>query len=152
MIDYDLLANPGTREYLHALTDAAGYAIEPCEMSWAFVNFVDTTSIWVAAAASYAGYQFQQRMLAGLSGLAIVRRAEDGGWLLSRDLDTVSLGELHERLGLRVPAGDVQLPGFDDPIGREATRALEHLRQPLQAPLARSVGSFFTPDPDTPRP
>lgn len=93
-----------------------------------------------------------QRMLAGLSGLAIVRRAEDGGWLLSRDLGTVSLGELHERLGLRIPAGDVLLPGFDDPIGRDAARALEHLRQPLQAPLARSVGSFFTPDPDTPPP
>ena len=93
-----------------------------------------------------------QRMLAGLGGLNIVRRAEDGGWLLSRDLDGVSLGELHEQLGLRIPGGGLALPGFDDPIGRQATRALEHLRQPLVAPLARSVGSFFTSDPETPRP
>ena len=89
-----------------------------------------------------------QRMLSGLSGLNIVQRAEDGGWLLNRDLGTVTLGELHEGLGLRIPGPEAGLPGFDDPMGRRATRALEHLRQPLQAPLARSVGSFLTPDQD----
>lgn len=93
-----------------------------------------------------------QRMLSGLTALNIVRRAEDGGWLLSRDLDTVSLGELHEGLGLRIPGPMAGLPGFDDPMGRKATRALEHLRQPLQAPMARSVGSFFTSDQDPARP
>lgn len=91
-----------------------------------------------------------QRMLAGLTGLNIVRRAEDGGWLLSRDLATVSLGELHEGLGLRIPRTDTSLPGYDDPLGRDAARALEHLRQPLESPLARSVGSFFTSDLDNP--
>lgn len=90
-----------------------------------------------------------QRMLSGLSALNIVRRGEDGGWLLSRDLDTVALGELHEGLGLRVPGPAEGLPGFDDPIGRDATRALEHLRQPLQGPLASSVGGFFTSKQDT---
>ena len=91
-----------------------------------------------------------QRMLSGLSGLHIVQRAEDGGWLLSRDLGTVTLGELHEGLGLRIPGPAAGLPGFDDPLGRRATRALEHLRQPLQAPMARSVGSFLTSEPDNP--
>lgn len=91
-----------------------------------------------------------QRMLSGLGELNIVRRAEDGGWLLARDLATVSLGELHEGLGLRIPCTETSLPGFDDPLGRDATRALEHLRQPLQAPMARSVGSFFTSDQDNP--
>lgn len=89
-----------------------------------------------------------QRMLSGLSSLHIVQRAEDGGWLLSRDLATVTLGELHEGLGLRIPGPSAGLPGFDDPMGRRATRALEHLRQPLQGPLARSVGSFLTPEQD----
>jgi membrane protein len=93
-----------------------------------------------------------QRMLSGLGSLNIVQRAEDGGWLLSRDLGTVTLGELHEGLGLRIPGPSAGLPGFDDPIGRRAIRALEHLRQPLQAPLARSVGSFLTSEPDNPRP
>ena len=91
-----------------------------------------------------------QRMLSGLSALNIVKRAEDGAWLLSRDLSTVTLGELHEGLGLRIPGPSAGLPGFDDPIGRRATRALEHLRQPLQSPLARSVGSFLTSEPDNP--
>lgn len=89
-----------------------------------------------------------QRMLAGLSGLNIVQRAEDGGWLLSRDLATVTLGELHEGLGLRIPGPSAGLPGYDDPLGRRANRAIEHLRQPLQGPLGRSVGSFLTSDQD----
>lgn len=93
-----------------------------------------------------------QRMLSGLSGLNIIKRAEDGAWLLSRDLSTVTLGELHEGLGLRIPGPSAGVPGFDDPIGRRATRALEHLRQPLQAPLVRSVGSFLTIEPDNPPP
>jgi membrane protein len=87
-------------------------------------------------------------MLSGLSDLNIVSRAEDGGWLLSRDLATVTLGELHAGLGLRIPGPSAGLPGHDDAVGRSATRALEHLRQPLQEPLARSVASFFTNDPD----
>ncbi len=91
-----------------------------------------------------------QRMLSGLSELNIVRRAEDGGWLLARDLATVSLGELHEGLGLRIPCTDTSLPGYDDPLGRDAARALDHLRQPLEAPMARSVGSFFTSNQDNP--
>ena len=93
-----------------------------------------------------------RRMLAGLAELDIVRRAEDGAWLLSRDLGTVRLGELHERLSLRVPGVAAALPGFDDPIGRDALRALDHLRQPLDEPLSRSVGSFFTSKQDNPAP
>lgn len=93
-----------------------------------------------------------QRMLNGLIRLSIVRRAEDGAWLLSRDLDSVSLGELHEGLGLRVPGPIHGLPGYDDAIGRDAARALANLQEPLSEPLARSVGSFFTQDPDNPRP
>lgn len=93
-----------------------------------------------------------QRMLSGLARLNIVRRAEDGEWLLSRDLDAVTLGELHEGLGLRVPGPVHGLPGYDDTIGRDAARALAHLQQPLETPLARSVGSFFTPGPDNTTP
>ncbi|GAB2491638.1 YihY family inner membrane protein [Arenimonas alkanexedens] len=93
-----------------------------------------------------------RRMLAGLAGLNIVRRAEDGAWLLSRDLGKVSIGELHERLSLRIPGGEADLPGFDDPIGRDALRALDHLRKPLEEPLSRSLGSFFTPNKDNASP
>ncbi len=89
-----------------------------------------------------------QRMLSGLTGLNIVSRAEDGSWLLSRDLATVSLGELHEGLGLRIPGPSAGVPGFDDTIGRRALAAIEHLRQPLQGPMARSVASFLTSEQD----
>lgn len=93
-----------------------------------------------------------QRMLSGLSGLGVVTRAEDGRWLLDRDLDTVTLGELLEGLVLRIPDPGASLPGADDPIGRCATRALEHLRLPLRAPLRHSIGSFLTPPPDAREP
>lgn len=84
-----------------------------------------------------------QRMLSALDALNIVQRSEKGGWLLSRDLNQVSLAELYENLGLRVPAADLRLPSRDDAIGRAAERAMEHLRQPLLAPLQASVGSFL---------
>ena len=86
-----------------------------------------------------------QRMLSALAGLNIVQRSENGGWLLSRDLDEVTLGELYENLRLRVPATDVVLPSRDDDIGRAAAQAMEHLRQPLLDPLQHSVGSFLHP-------
>ena len=34
----------------------------------------------------------------------------------------------------------------------DAARARANLQEPLAAPLARSVGSFFTPDPDNAKP
>ncbi len=83
------------------------------------------------------------RMLAGLAKLRIVTREEAGGWLLCRDLGGVSFGELHEGLGLRVPALDAILPGQEDVLGRAARRALDHLRQPMQAPLATPIGQFL---------
>ncbi len=85
-----------------------------------------------------------QRMLTALSALNIVQRSEHGGWLLSRDLDAVTLGELYEGMELRVPSAELPLPNRFDPLGRAAEQALDHLRQPLRQPLQRSVGSFFT--------
>ena len=63
--------------------------------------------------------------------------------VLARDLDTVSLGELYEGMGLRIPTIDLALPGRLDTLGRAAERALDHLRQPLQDPMQRSVASFM---------
>lgn len=84
-----------------------------------------------------------QRMLHGLAELEIVASAEEGGWLLRRDLDSVSLGELYEGLGLRVPGLAAKLPGLDDATGRAALRALDHLRQPLQSVLAAPLGPLL---------
>jgi membrane protein len=84
-----------------------------------------------------------QQLLSGLSSLHIVMRGENGGWILTRDLDAVSLNELYERLHLRIPMKQVDLPGSDDAYGRPAMDALLHLREPLGNPLSRSVGSFI---------
>jgi membrane protein len=70
-------------------------------------------------------------------------RSENGGWVLTRDLNAVSLNELYERLHLRIPSRQVNLPGHDDVYGKAAIDALLHLREPLEEPLGRSVGSFI---------
>jgi membrane protein len=84
-----------------------------------------------------------QRMLTGLSDLHIVMRAENGAWLLTRDLHEVALSELYERLNLRIPIKHERLPNSDDAIGKIAMSALQHLREPIAEPLQRSVGSFL---------
>jgi len=86
-----------------------------------------------------------QQLLTGLSSLHIVMRSENGGWVLTRDLNAVSLSELYERLHLRIPTRQVNLPGSDDVYGKAAIDALSHLREPLNEPLGRSVGSFIKP-------
>jgi membrane protein len=84
-----------------------------------------------------------QRMLSALCQLHIVQRSESGAWLLSRDLDQVSIGELYESVPLRVPAKELQLPCRGDDIGHAASSAMDRLRQPLLDPLAQSIGSFL---------
>lgn len=84
-----------------------------------------------------------QRMVATLCDMKVLRLAESGEWLLARDLETVSLAELHEASGLRIPLVDAALPCADDAIGLRAKIALEGLRQPLRERLQRSVGDIF---------
>ena len=85
-----------------------------------------------------------QRMISALCEMNILQRGESGAWLLSRDLDMVSLGELYEFLDLHLPATELTLPSRQDAIGRASAAALDHLRLPLQGPLETSVGSFFS--------
>jgi len=84
-----------------------------------------------------------QRILSSLCELNIVQRGESGAWLLSRDLDRVSLGEIYEGMDLRIPTGDPCLPARQDVIGRAASSTLDQLTGPLREPLGRSVGSYL---------
>ncbi|MEO7478847.1 MAG: YihY family inner membrane protein [Lysobacteraceae bacterium] len=86
-----------------------------------------------------------QQMLGTLRGIAVLRRAESGEWMLARDLDDVSLGELYEASGLRLPIADVRLPCSDDAIGIRAQAAINALRLSLRERLQGSVGSIYTP-------
>ena len=87
-------------------------------------------------------------MLAQLEEIAVVRRAEDGEWLLARDLDDLTLAELYEACQLRVPIAEAHLPCKDDPLGHSAIQALDELRIPLRALLKRRVGSIHAADED----
>src|SRR5690606_42082442 len=67
----------------------------------------------------------------------------DGQWLLARDLDTLSLADLYEASGLRIPVSEAWLPYRDDPLGADAVAALDELRLPLRDLLKRNVADLY---------
>lgn len=83
-----------------------------------------------------------QEMLGQLNDIRVVRRAEDGEWLLSRDLDELTLAELYEACQLRIPIAEAHLPCRDDALGRSAVAAMDELRIPLRELLKRRVASI----------
>ena len=83
-----------------------------------------------------------QEMLGQLSEIKVVRRAEGGEWLLSRDLDVLTLAELYEALQLRIPIAEAHLPCRDDTLGQSTVAALDELRIPLRALLKRRVATI----------
>src|SRR3546814_8771149 len=76
-----------------------------------------------------------QHLLSDLQRSHIVELLEDGRWLLTRDLQRVTLGDLHAGCRLRVPVEEMQLPFQDDMIGKAAIRGLNALREPLREGL-----------------
>jgi membrane protein len=84
-----------------------------------------------------------QQMLAQLSEIGLVSRAESGEWLLARDLDELSLAELYEACNLRIPINEAHLPCRDDALGINAIRTLDDLRIPLRELLKRRVSSLY---------
>ena len=87
-----------------------------------------------------------QRLLSALARIDVVRRDEQGAWLLARDLDQVGLDELYGAVGLPIPVGEAELPCQEDVLGKSVKAALEGLRLPLRERLQRSVGSIYAPD------
>lgn len=83
-----------------------------------------------------------QQMLSQLHTANVVRRAETGEWLLTRDLDELSLAELYEACQLRIPVTEAVLPCRDDSLGRSAIAALDELRLPLRELLKRRASSI----------
>ena len=83
-----------------------------------------------------------QQLLAQLCEINVLRRAEDGEWLLSRDLDRLSMAELYEACQLRIPIAEAHLPCREDSLGRAAVEALVKLRIPLRDLLKRRVSTI----------
>ncbi|WP_460762834.1 YihY family inner membrane protein [Lysobacter fragariae] len=83
-----------------------------------------------------------QQMLAQLSDINVVRRAEDGEWLLARDLDDLTMADLYEACQLRIPIAEAHLPCREDSLGHAAVEAIDELRVPLRALLKRRVSTI----------
>ncbi|MDH5822133.1 YihY family inner membrane protein [Luteimonas sp. RD2P54] len=84
-----------------------------------------------------------QEMLAQLVEIGVVARAESGEWLLARDLDRLTLGELYEACHLRIPIAEAHLPCREDALGIAALAAVDDLRVPLRDLLKRRVGDLY---------
>lgn len=83
-----------------------------------------------------------QQMLAQLCEINVVRRAEDGEWLLARDLDELTMAELYEACQLRIPIAEAHLPCREDSLGHAAVAAIDELRLPLRDLLKRRVSTI----------
>ena len=84
-----------------------------------------------------------QELLGQMAAIKVVSRAEDGQWLLARDLDDVSLGELYEAAHLRVPVAEVHLPHRDDALGVAVMEVINGLRMPLRDLLKQRVSCVY---------
>ncbi|GAB3360860.1 YihY family inner membrane protein [Lysobacter tyrosinilyticus] len=89
-----------------------------------------------------------QQMLAQLCEINVVRRAEDGEWLLARDLDELSMAELYEACQLRIPIAEAHLPCREDSLGHAAVAAMDELRLPLRDLLKRRVSTIHADNED----
>jgi len=87
-----------------------------------------------------------QEMLSKMCEAGIVKRAETGEWLLSRDLADVGLDELYVVAQLRIPVEETPLPMRDDALGREVMRVIDELRLPLRDAMRRKVSTIY-PEP-----
>lgn len=83
-----------------------------------------------------------QQMLAQLCEINVVRRAEAGEWLLSRDLDDLTMAELYEACQLRIPIAEAHLPCREDSLGHSAVAVMDELRIPLRDLLKRRVSTI----------
>ncbi|MGE8280127.1 MAG: YihY family inner membrane protein [Stenotrophomonas sp.] len=90
-----------------------------------------------------------QQLLEVMERINLLRRDELGQWLLSRDLDSISLDEIYVGSQLRIPVGEQYLPLRDDSLGRAACRALDELRVPLRELLKRRVEDIYATNGET---
>ena len=84
-----------------------------------------------------------QQILGQLADINLVRRDEQGEWLLARDLDSMTVAELYEACQLRIPVAEAHLPCQDDALGIAARDALDQLRVPLREVLKRKVSDIY---------
>ena len=84
-----------------------------------------------------------QQILGQLANINLLRRDEQGEWLLARDLDSMTVCDLYEACQLRIPVAEAHLPCQDDALGIAARDALDQLRMPLREVLKRKVSDIY---------
>lgn len=84
-----------------------------------------------------------QDLLGQMAAINVLSRAEGGEWLLARDLDDVTLGELYEAAQLRVPVAEAHLPHRDDALGIAVMDVVDGLRLPLRDLLKQRVSCVY---------
>ena len=84
-----------------------------------------------------------QQILGQLGEINLLRRDEQGEWLLARDLDSMTVCDLYEACQLRIPVAEAHLPCQDDALGIAARDALDQLRVPLREVLKRKVSDIY---------
>src|SRR5690606_29956065 len=84
-----------------------------------------------------------QELLVHLDAIDLLARAETGEWLLSRDLDDITMANLYEACRLRIPIAEAPLPCDHDALGCAAIAELDELRLPLRDLLKRRVSNVY---------
>ncbi len=85
------------------------------------------------------------QLLCDMERIELVTRAENGNWMLARDLDQLTLADLYESTQLRIPVSEQLLPYRQDSLGKAAMAALDELRLPLREKLKRRVSDIYPP-------
>lgn len=85
-----------------------------------------------------------QRYIGDLERIGLIQRSESGAWLLSRDLQTLTLYDLYAASGYRLPL--VESPA-SDATGKCGAQALAAARNELRRSLDIALSEIFPPPP-----
>lgn len=83
------------------------------------------------------------RLMCGLREQRIVARDEEGNWLLTRDLDALTLGDLYGRTDLHLPLADIREMPQASARDRAYLASLERLRDRGQEVLDQPLRAFY---------
>jgi membrane protein len=90
-----------------------------------------------------------QRYLDDLQRAGLIRRAEDGGWAVVRDLDGVCADDLLNAGGYRLPGDALVLQRASAGLAPEAREALQRAEAALKKSLAVPLRELFCAPPPT---
>ena len=86
-----------------------------------------------------------QRYLGDLARAGLIRRADTGGWVVARDLDSVSVADLFHAGGYRLPEDTLALQRAAAGLAPEARVTLQRAEAALKANLAVPLRELFRP-------